>query len=123
CNNLSQETSRASSPGPLDIPHCKSPGLIPEGQRLPRSLASCLFIAPPQRWQAASPARKIPRNHGQRGTRMEQLKTCPKCGSGEYTFRGRKKIEAEAEKGEPEAWLTRYRCKSCGHEWKVKQPV
>jgi DNA-directed RNA polymerase subunit M/transcription elongation factor TFIIS len=49
---------------------------------------------------------------------MVELKTCPKCGSGEYTFRGRKKVEAE--NGEPEAVETKYRCKACGHEWKVR---
>ena len=52
---------------------------------------------------------------------MEQLKTCPKCGSGEYAFRGRKKVEAE--EGKPEAVETKYRCKACGEVWKVRTPV
>jgi DNA-directed RNA polymerase subunit M/transcription elongation factor TFIIS len=52
---------------------------------------------------------------------MEQsAKTCPQCGSGDYTFRGRKKIEANSVYGEPAAMETKYRCKACGHEWKVR---
>jgi DNA-directed RNA polymerase subunit M/transcription elongation factor TFIIS len=53
---------------------------------------------------------------------MEQqqsaARTCPKCGSGEYTFRGRKKIKAVD--GQEAAVETKYRCKACGHEWKVR---
>lgn len=42
-------------------------------------------------------------------------KTCPACGSNDYQFRTRKKIE------EPEpAVETKYRCKACGHEWRVR---
>jgi hypothetical protein len=42
---------------------------------------------------------------------MEQpVKTCPKCGSGEYTLRSRKKIEAAA--GKEAAIETKYRGKS-----------
>jgi DNA-directed RNA polymerase subunit M/transcription elongation factor TFIIS len=44
---------------------------------------------------------------------------CPACGSGDYAFRGRKKVEAEPGKQEIE---TKYRCKACGHEWKVRTP-
>jgi DNA-directed RNA polymerase subunit M/transcription elongation factor TFIIS len=50
-------------------------------------------------------------------------KTCRQCGSGEYTFRGRKKIEADPAKGHPQSWETKYRCKACGHEWRVRQAV
>jgi DNA-directed RNA polymerase subunit M/transcription elongation factor TFIIS len=51
---------------------------------------------------------------------MEQsvARICPVCGSGEYTFRRRKKIEA-AERQEA-AVETKYHCKACGHEWKVR---
>jgi transposase-like protein len=50
---------------------------------------------------------------------MEQrAKTCPQCGSGDYTFRSRKKIE-QAE-GREAAVETKYRCEACGHEWKVR---
>ena len=45
-------------------------------------------------------------------------KTCPKCGSREYLFRGRKKLPAEGE--QPAQTETKYRCKSCEHEWKVR---
>jgi DNA-directed RNA polymerase subunit M/transcription elongation factor TFIIS len=41
-------------------------------------------------------------------------RTCPKCGSGDYQFRSRKKIE------EPKAVETKYRCKPCGHEWRER---
>jgi transposase-like protein len=50
---------------------------------------------------------------------MEQpAKTCPQCGSGDYTFRSRKKIEPA--EGREAAVETKYRCKACGHEWKVR---
>jgi DNA-directed RNA polymerase subunit RPC12/RpoP len=53
---------------------------------------------------------------------MEQKpnRTCPKCGSAEYQFRSRKTIPAAPKKGEPEATETKYRCKQCGHELRVK---
>jgi transposase-like protein len=50
-------------------------------------------------------------------------RTCPECGSGDYTFRSRKKVAAVPEKGEPKATETKYRCKACGHEWKVRVPA
>jgi DNA-directed RNA polymerase subunit M/transcription elongation factor TFIIS len=56
---------------------------------------------------------------------MDQLvnpaRSCPKCGSREYAFRGRKKVPAEAE--QPAAIETRYACKTCGHAWKERVPV
>jgi len=52
---------------------------------------------------------------------MEQsANSCPKCGSGDYLFRGRKKIPAE--KDQAEAVETKYRCKACGNDWKVRVP-
>jgi hypothetical protein len=47
-------------------------------------------------------------------------RTCPKCGSTDYLFRGRKKVASEP--GVPEAAETRYRYKAWGHEWKVRVP-
>jgi DNA-directed RNA polymerase subunit M/transcription elongation factor TFIIS len=47
-------------------------------------------------------------------------RTCPACGSDEYAFRGRKTVEHEPGKQEVE---TKYRCKKCAHEWKVRQAV
>jgi DNA-directed RNA polymerase subunit M/transcription elongation factor TFIIS len=47
-------------------------------------------------------------------------RTCPECDSKEYVFRGRKKIVAEGD--QPAAVETKYMCKSCGHEWKVRVP-
>jgi DNA-directed RNA polymerase subunit M/transcription elongation factor TFIIS len=44
---------------------------------------------------------------------------CPECGSADYQFRSRKQIEAKG--GQPEAVETKYRCKSCQHEW--REPV
>jgi DNA-directed RNA polymerase subunit M/transcription elongation factor TFIIS len=56
---------------------------------------------------------------------MDQLvnpaRCCPKCGSREYVFRGRKKVAAEA--GLPAAVETKYACKACGHSWKERVPV
>jgi DNA-directed RNA polymerase subunit M/transcription elongation factor TFIIS len=49
-------------------------------------------------------------------------RACPECGSPDYAFRGRKKVAAEPEKGKSEAVETKYRCKGCGHEWKVRVP-
>jgi DNA-directed RNA polymerase subunit M/transcription elongation factor TFIIS len=48
-------------------------------------------------------------------------RTCSKCGSGDYQFRSRKKVEAA--EGQEAAVETKYRCKACGHEWKVRAPV
>jgi DNA-directed RNA polymerase subunit M/transcription elongation factor TFIIS len=45
---------------------------------------------------------------------------CPKCGSEEYRFRGRKKISAD--KDRTAAVETKYRCNGCGNEWKVRVP-
>jgi hypothetical protein len=61
-----------------------------------------------------------------RATRIDQqqpAKTCPKCGSGDYQFRSRKKVPAASEKGEPGTTEMKYRCKACEHEWKVKAPI
>jgi DNA-directed RNA polymerase subunit M/transcription elongation factor TFIIS len=55
---------------------------------------------------------------------MDQSKrparTCPKCGSDDYVFRSRKKIEVEPGQ---EATETKYRCRACEHEWKVRVTV
>jgi DNA-directed RNA polymerase subunit M/transcription elongation factor TFIIS len=48
-------------------------------------------------------------------------RTCPKCGSDDYTFRSRKKIVLPAGQ-DGVAVETKYRCKACGHEWKVRVP-
>jgi DNA-directed RNA polymerase subunit M/transcription elongation factor TFIIS len=48
-------------------------------------------------------------------------RTCPSCGSGDYLFRARKTIPPE--QGQGEAVETKYRCKSCGHEWRVRAPA
>ena len=45
-------------------------------------------------------------------------KTCPQCGSPDYAFRSRKTIRAD--KDQPGATETKYRCKKCSHEWKVR---
>lgn len=50
-----------------------------------------------------------------------KTRTCPKCESGDYQFRSRKKIEAGD--GKPGALETKYRCKSCNHEWKERVEV
>jgi hypothetical protein len=50
-------------------------------------------------------------------------KSCPKCGSDEYLFRGRKKIVPEPGQGEGGSVETKYRCKACQCEWKVKTPA
>jgi DNA-directed RNA polymerase subunit M/transcription elongation factor TFIIS len=50
---------------------------------------------------------------------MEQpAKTCPKCGSADYGFRSRKTVAAAD--GRPPAVETKYRCKACLHEWRVR---
>jgi transposase-like protein len=50
-------------------------------------------------------------------------KTCPACGSGNYTFRSRKKIAAEPGQEGGEAVETKYRCKACSQEWRVRVPA
>lgn len=47
-------------------------------------------------------------------------KTCPTCGAQDYLFRSRKTIPAVPEKNEPESVETKYRCRACGHEWRVR---
>ena len=48
-------------------------------------------------------------------------KICPACGSPDYVFRGRKKINPEP--GQEGSIETKYRCKGCGHEWRVRIPT
>ena len=54
---------------------------------------------------------------------MEQQKpitsrACPACKSGNYQFRHRKNVAAEA--NQPKMVETKYRCKDCQHEWKER---
>jgi C4-type Zn-finger protein len=66
------------------------------------------------------PLGKIPPwNKGREGSMEISRKTCPACGSQEYQFRCRRKVPEE---GKPEAVETKYRCKACNHECKVKAP-
>jgi len=54
---------------------------------------------------------------------MEQpttgFRTCPECDSSDYMFRHRKRVTDE----QGTAVETKYRCKSCGHEWNVRAPA
>ena len=50
-------------------------------------------------------------------------RTCPQCGRTKYSFRSRKTIPADPEKGETAAAETKYRCKKCEQEWKVRAPA
>jgi DNA-directed RNA polymerase subunit M/transcription elongation factor TFIIS len=43
-------------------------------------------------------------------------RTCPACGSGDYQFRSQRKVVEEG----TEVVETKYRCKACNHEWKVR---
>jgi transposase-like protein len=56
---------------------------------------------------------------------MHQLvnpaRCCPKCGSTDYAFRGRKKVSQDG--GQQATVETRYRCKACGKEWKETVPA
>jgi transposase-like protein len=47
-------------------------------------------------------------------------RTCPACGAADYLFRGRKKIADESGKNEGGTVETKYRCKACGEEWRVR---
>ena len=49
-------------------------------------------------------------------------RTCPQCGSTDYAFRSRKKVPPEPGRGNG-AVETKYRCKACGHEWRVRLPA
>jgi YgiT-type zinc finger domain-containing protein len=55
---------------------------------------------------------------------MDQQQTasrsCPACGSSDYVFRGRKKVEPEPGQAAVE---TKYKCRACGEEWKVRAPA
>jgi transposase-like protein len=46
-------------------------------------------------------------------------KSCPACGGGDYMFRSRKQIERKPGEEGPDKMETKFRCKSCGKEWKV----
>ncbi len=46
-------------------------------------------------------------------------KTCPKCGSGNYQFRSRKKTTPEPGQEGSEVTETKYRCTACEHEWSM----
>jgi DNA-directed RNA polymerase subunit M/transcription elongation factor TFIIS len=48
----------------------------------------------------------------------QPVRTCPACGSEKYLFRHRKAVETE----EGTATETKYRCRACEHEWKVRVP-
>ncbi len=49
-------------------------------------------------------------------------RTCPACGSDRYQFRFRKKLPPEdGQSGE--VVETKYKCKACDHEWKVRVPT
>ncbi len=50
-------------------------------------------------------------------------RTCPECESPDYAFRSRKKVSPEPGLGGGEAVETKYRCKACGHEWRVRAPM
>lgn len=47
---------------------------------------------------------------------------CPKCQHTGYMFRARKTIEAPEEVGGPQI-ETKYRCRSCSHEWRERIPA
>ncbi|WP_020474849.1 hypothetical protein [Zavarzinella formosa] len=49
-------------------------------------------------------------------------KTCPKCTSPQYKFRGRKPVDANEKKGLHPGIETKYQCGPCGHSWKVWVP-
>jgi DNA-directed RNA polymerase subunit M/transcription elongation factor TFIIS len=44
-----------------------------------------------------------------------RFRACPNCQSKDYQFRNRKKIAGE---NGAESVETKFRCKSCGHEWR-----
>jgi hypothetical protein len=46
------------------------------------------------------------------------FRACPKCGTADYTFRRRKTIPAK--ESEPEAVETKYRCRACQREWRIR---
>jgi len=55
----------------------------------------------------------------QRGQKPTAARGCPICNSGDYVFRGRKKIAPNP--GEERVILeTRHCCRACGHQWKVQ---
>ncbi len=45
-------------------------------------------------------------------------RSCPFCGSGDYTCRSRRQVVKEP--SEPDEVETKYRCRVCSEEWRVK---
>jgi len=48
------------------------------------------------------------------------IRGCPECKAEDYVFRGRKKDKPQ--EGEPGPMIvTKFHCRGCGHQWKVRQ--
>jgi len=47
-------------------------------------------------------------------------RSCPACGSADYQFYSRKKITPEPSQVGRQQIETKYRCKACAHEWRVR---
>jgi hypothetical protein len=45
-------------------------------------------------------------------------RSCPFCGSEDYTFRSRRQVVQKP--GEPDQVETKYRCRVCAEEWRVR---
>jgi hypothetical protein len=46
---------------------------------------------------------------------------CPMCGHAGYVFRARRTVDGEP--GEGKFVETKYRCRSCSHEWRERIPA
>jgi hypothetical protein len=49
---------------------------------------------------------------------QQQTRSRPACGSTDYVFKGWKRVPTEP--GQAPAIETKYACRVCGHEWKVR---
>jgi hypothetical protein len=62
------------------------------------------------------------RGRDEEGLQMRQHaaggRVCPKCGGGDYLFRGRTTVAPQPCQEGGAVVETKYACKGCGHEWR-----
>ena len=76
-------------------------------------------------WEALGswrPIATIPAAQERGNSRMDKpgKRSCPFCGSGDYTFRNRRQVVPKQGEEGPDEIETKYRCRGCSEEWRVR---